>query len=235
MPICSKCGNEVADGMKFCMKCGTPVAPAQKTEEAPKAAAKTVCPNCGNEVEAGMKFCKKCGTRIAAEQKNEAEEKAKLEAEKARREAEEAKLAAEKVKQEAEQAKLEAEKARREAEEAKRVAESQEQPSKNDSPLAFVLALIAGWLGVHNFYMGQTVRGVSKIVLFIVACILAGVLSNPNASVAAFILIAFVPSIIDVALMFKATGKSVNKAIAVIHFVVYGLLAIVGIIGLFAE
>ena len=176
--------------------------------------------------------------------KQEAEEKARQEAENARRAAEEAKRSAEeKAKQEAEKArreaeekaKLEAEKVRREAEEAKRVAESQKQPSKNDSPLAFVLALIVGWLGVHNFYMGQTVRGVSKIVLFIVACILAGVLSNPNASVAAFILIAFVPSIIDVALMFKATGKSVNKAIAVIHFVVYGLLAIVGIIGLFAE
>lgn len=164
----------------------------------------------------------------------EAQEIASVQAaEIAKQEAEEAKLAAEKVKQEAEQAKLEAEKVRREAEEAKRTATKQ--PSKNDSPLAFVLALIAGWLGVHNFYMGQTVRGVSKIVLFIVACILAGVLSNPNASVAAFILIAFVPSIIDVALMFKATDKLVNKIIAIIHFVVYGLLAIMGIIGLFAE
>ena len=173
--------------------------------------------------------------REAEDAKRIAEEKAKLEAEKARREAEEAKLAAEKVKQEAEQAKLEAEKACREAEEAKRVAESQKQPSKNDSPLAFVLALIVGWIGAHNFYLGQSVRGVMKIVLFVVACILAGVLSNPNASVAAFILVAFVPTIIDVALMFKAAGKLVNKIIAIIHFVVYGLLAIMGIIGLFAE
>ena len=58
-----------------------------------------------------------------------------------------------KVKQEAEHAKLKAEKARREAEAAKREAENHKQNllPKGPSPLSFVLALILGWLGVHNF------------------------------------------------------------------------------------
>jgi len=78
-----------------------------------------------------------------------------------------------KVKQEAEHAKLKAEKARREAEAAKREAENHKQNllPKGPSPLSFVLALILGWFGVHNFQMGQTVRGVVKIVLFVNACI----------------------------------------------------------------
>ena len=48
--ICSNCGAEVADGMKFCFDCGTPVPQVKK------------CVSCGAELSLKMKFCPECGT-----------------------------------------------------------------------------------------------------------------------------------------------------------------------------
>jgi len=49
--ICSNCGNEVQDGMKFCGECGTPVPQTKK------------CINCGLELPLNMKFCGECGAK----------------------------------------------------------------------------------------------------------------------------------------------------------------------------
>ena len=49
--ICSNCGSEVQDGMKFCGECGTPVPQTKK------------CINCGLELPLNMKFCGECGTK----------------------------------------------------------------------------------------------------------------------------------------------------------------------------
>ena len=49
--ICSNCGSEVQDGMKFCGECGTPVPQTKK------------CINCGLELPLSMKFCGECGTK----------------------------------------------------------------------------------------------------------------------------------------------------------------------------
>ncbi|MEE0999274.1 MAG: zinc ribbon domain-containing protein [Treponemataceae bacterium] len=49
--ICSNCGSEVQDGMKFCGECGTPVPQTKK------------CINCGLELPLNMKFCGECGAK----------------------------------------------------------------------------------------------------------------------------------------------------------------------------
>lgn len=61
--ICSKCGNEVAEGKKFCGKCGNPMGAA-----APASAGGVICSKCGAPVTPGKKFCGKCGTPVAGAQ-----------------------------------------------------------------------------------------------------------------------------------------------------------------------
>lgn len=57
--ICSKCGNEVAEGKKFCGHCGNPM-----TSTEPKG---LVCSKCGAPITPGKKFCGKCGTPVSAD------------------------------------------------------------------------------------------------------------------------------------------------------------------------
>ena len=59
--ICSKCGNEVAEGKKFCGKCGNPMGAA-----APASAGSVICSKCGAPVTPGKKFCGKCGTPVVS-------------------------------------------------------------------------------------------------------------------------------------------------------------------------
>ena len=59
--ICSKCGNEVAEGKKFCGKCGNPMGAA-----APASAGGVICSKCGAPVTPGKKFCGKCGTPVVS-------------------------------------------------------------------------------------------------------------------------------------------------------------------------
>ena len=59
--ICSKCGNEVAEGKKFCGKCGNPMGAA-----APASAGGVICSKCGVPVTPGKKFCGKCGTPVVS-------------------------------------------------------------------------------------------------------------------------------------------------------------------------
>lgn len=60
--ICSKCGNEVAEGKKFCGKCGNPMGAA-----APASAGGVICSKCGAPVTPGKKFCGKCGSQVSAD------------------------------------------------------------------------------------------------------------------------------------------------------------------------
>lgn len=60
--ICSKCGNEVAEGKKFCGKCGNPMGAA-----APASAGGVICSKCGAPVTPGKKFCGKCGSPVSAD------------------------------------------------------------------------------------------------------------------------------------------------------------------------
>ena len=60
--ICSKCGNEVAEGKKFCGKCGNPMRAA-----APASAGGVICSKCGAPVTPGKKFCGKCGSPVSAD------------------------------------------------------------------------------------------------------------------------------------------------------------------------
>jgi ribosomal protein L40E len=57
-PVCSKCGNVLADGVKFCTTCGAAVVTASIPVE-------PVCPKCGATNKAGAKFCRNCGTAVA--------------------------------------------------------------------------------------------------------------------------------------------------------------------------
>lgn len=59
--ICSKCGNEVAEGKKFCGKCGNPMGAA-----APASAGGVICSKCGAPVTPGKKFCGKCGNPVVS-------------------------------------------------------------------------------------------------------------------------------------------------------------------------
>lgn len=61
--ICSKCGNEVAEGKKFCGKCGNPMGAT-----APVSTGGVICSKCGAPVTPGKKFCGKCGTPVAGAQ-----------------------------------------------------------------------------------------------------------------------------------------------------------------------
>lgn len=57
--ICSKCGNEVAEGKKFCGKCGNPMTVTE--------AKGLVCSKCGSPITPGKKFCGKCGSPVSAD------------------------------------------------------------------------------------------------------------------------------------------------------------------------
>ncbi|MBR8702352.1 MULTISPECIES: zinc-ribbon domain-containing protein [unclassified Fusobacterium] len=56
--ICTKCGSQLKDGMKFCPECGTPV----EEKKAP-----TNCRKCGAPLLPGAKFCEKCGAPVQEE------------------------------------------------------------------------------------------------------------------------------------------------------------------------
>ena len=62
--ICSKCGNEVAEGKKFCGHCGNPMSQASAAPVAK--AGEVLCSKCGAPITPGKKFCGKCGTPVAA-------------------------------------------------------------------------------------------------------------------------------------------------------------------------
>lgn len=57
--ICSKCGNEVAEGKKFCGHCGNPMTVTE--------AKGLVCSKCGSPITPGKKFCGKCGSPVSAD------------------------------------------------------------------------------------------------------------------------------------------------------------------------
>ena len=57
--ICSKCGNEVAEGKKCCGHCGNPMTVT--------GAKGLVCSKCGSPITPGKKFCGKCGTPVSAD------------------------------------------------------------------------------------------------------------------------------------------------------------------------
>ena len=57
--ICSKCGNEVAEGKKFCGHCGNPMTVTE--------AKGLVCSKCGAPITPGKKFCGKCGSPVSAD------------------------------------------------------------------------------------------------------------------------------------------------------------------------
>ena len=57
--ICSKCGNEVAEGKKFCGHCGNPMTGSE--------AKGLVCSKCGAPITPGKKFCGKCGSPVSAD------------------------------------------------------------------------------------------------------------------------------------------------------------------------
>ena len=57
--ICSKCGNEVAEGKKFCGHCGNPMTVTETKG--------LVCSKCGSPITPGKKFCGKCGTPVSAD------------------------------------------------------------------------------------------------------------------------------------------------------------------------
>ena len=52
MTLCSNCGAENDEGVKFCGECGSPLA--------------LICPACGAANTAGRKFCGECGTALAS-------------------------------------------------------------------------------------------------------------------------------------------------------------------------
>ena len=57
--ICSKCGNEVAEGKKFCGKCGNPMTVTEVKG--------LVCSKCGSPITPGKKFCGKCGSPVSTD------------------------------------------------------------------------------------------------------------------------------------------------------------------------
>lgn len=57
--ICSKCGNEVAEGKKFCGHCGNPMTVTEVKG--------LVCSKCGSPITPGKKFCGKCGSPVSAD------------------------------------------------------------------------------------------------------------------------------------------------------------------------
>lgn len=57
--ICSKCGNEVAEGKKFCGHCGNPMTGSETKG--------LVCSKCGSPITPGKKFCGKCGSPVSAD------------------------------------------------------------------------------------------------------------------------------------------------------------------------
>ena len=72
---CTKCGNEVKEGVKFCSKCGNNILEQQEkslneTLDEKKILGK-ICANCGNEIGEGTIFCPKCGSKITADNNQE--------------------------------------------------------------------------------------------------------------------------------------------------------------------
>ena len=63
---CTKCGNELKDGMKFCTKCGTAVSANPQQSAVKQSPSMNVCIKCGNQLKPGQKFCTKCGASVSA-------------------------------------------------------------------------------------------------------------------------------------------------------------------------
>jgi predicted nucleic acid-binding Zn ribbon protein len=66
MAFCVKCGNQLAENVKFCIKCGTAVSGADPQQATVKPAIEKVgnirkCPACGAEVPAMTANCSNCG------------------------------------------------------------------------------------------------------------------------------------------------------------------------------
>lgn len=74
MPICSNCGKEIAEGVKFCPECG---ASATLNEDGYNTVRKQVfvgevrkCPNCGSELQGMAAICPTCGYELNNKQLN---------------------------------------------------------------------------------------------------------------------------------------------------------------------
>lgn len=65
---CTKCGNELKDGVKFCPQCGEVVKEEKKMK---------YCTKCGSELPEDAVFCAKCGTNINVVQEQEVSKKSK--------------------------------------------------------------------------------------------------------------------------------------------------------------
>jgi NADH pyrophosphatase NudC (nudix superfamily) len=55
--LCSACGKQVEQSLKFCPNCGNRLADATEPE-------KKLCPNCGQELGKDQKFCGACGAKL---------------------------------------------------------------------------------------------------------------------------------------------------------------------------
>ncbi len=73
MNFCNKCGNRLAENLKFCTACGTPVGiwKAGSVHDVPmhlaaKPALQVQCPGCGASAPGSLKFCTKCGGALTA-------------------------------------------------------------------------------------------------------------------------------------------------------------------------
>lgn len=58
---CTKCGQTLAEGVKFCSNCGTPVEQQQS---------KAFCPTCGAKLEPSAQFCTACGIKVGQAVRN---------------------------------------------------------------------------------------------------------------------------------------------------------------------
>lgn len=59
MNVCSRCGAQNAQGVKFCNNCGTPMAAGSAVPQPTG-----MCPTCGTQNEPGTKFCGECGAKL---------------------------------------------------------------------------------------------------------------------------------------------------------------------------
>ena len=140
--VCSNCGAQIQDGVKFCGKCG---APQNTTTETTNDAAITLarfCSSCGEPIQDGVKFCNKCGAPQSGQQP-----------------------AASPVPQTAPppQQNYNA------PPQQNYNAPPQYAPrpvNRKDKTTAGILGIVLGGIGAHKFYLGDTTKGVIYLLFF---------------------------------------------------------------------
>ncbi len=157
MIYCRNCGHEMKDDDRFCTQCGTPIAPKEEPPKPP------VCSNCGQLFNEDALFCSNCGAAKDAPKQEDAPKNPTCP----------------NCGQEVEPGAPFCPNCGYAPAPAQEVPAYTEDMQKSKLA-AGLLGIFLGWLGVHNFYLGNTSKAVIQLLLGTIGAVCCGI--GPAAS-----------------------------------------------------